>query len=238
MLEKASSREMFETASSKSAKMTISSSKLGMEAGFTKFSFDSVLLGSKVYHRAFESSWIRDLRTVLKGGDESHDDRPASIMSVSSNSAIASEGDCTSSFKSFDVSGPEPDNISKPPIPEYSDSTHLNRLSRMLETSANSSLEQKGISDLGLAKVHSPSMGLTGPATKGGTEAYRAPELKGHHPGHPLSSAKDILVWSFGCLLAEFAGWLTDGRKELEVVNRSRYGRLLKTLRKMFRSAH
>lgn len=146
MLEKESSREVFETASSMSAKLTTSSSKLCRENEFTKFSFDSVLLQSKVYRRAFESSWIQEVSTVLEDENESNGDGTASIMSVSSNSAIASEGDRASSFREFDLSGPESDNIEEPPIPECSYSTTLSRPSALLETSASSWHEQTGAS--------------------------------------------------------------------------------------------
>lgn len=138
MLEKASSREVFETASSMSAKLTTSSSKLCIENEFTKFSFDSVLLESKVYRRAFESSWIREVSTVLEDENESNGGGTTSVMSVSSNSAIASEGDCASSFRDFDLSGPEPDNIREPSIPECSYSTAFSCPSPTLETSASS----------------------------------------------------------------------------------------------------
>ncbi|KAI7786167.1 hypothetical protein LA080_004551 [Diaporthe eres] len=143
VLEKESSREVFETASSMSAKLTTSSSKFCRENEFTKFSFDSVLLESKVYRRAFESSWIREVSTVLEDENGSNGGETASIMSVSSNSAIASEGDCASSFRDFDLSGPEPDNIEEPPIPECSYSTAFSRPLPTLETSA-SSYEQTG----------------------------------------------------------------------------------------------
>lgn len=145
MLEKESSREVFETASSMSAKLTTSSSKFCRENEFTKFSFDSILLESKVYRRAFESSWIREVSTVLEDENESNDGGSASIMSVSSNSAIASEGDCASSFRDFDPYGPEPDNTSEPPILERADSTAFRPLPT-LETSASSSYEQTGAS--------------------------------------------------------------------------------------------
>lgn len=145
MLEKESSREVFETASSMSAKLTTSSSKFCRENEFTKFSFDSILLESKVYRRAFESSWIREVSTVLEDENESNGEGTASIMSVSSNSAIASEGDCASSFRDFGLSGLEPDDIKEPLAPECSDSTAFRPLPT-LETSASSSYQQTGAS--------------------------------------------------------------------------------------------
>ena len=118
VMENESSRHVLEKASSMSAKLTQSSSDLNRKNEFLKFPFDSVLLESKVYRRVCESSWIREVSTAVKGGNESNSSGPASIMSVSSNSAIVSEGDCASSSGHFGASDQHPSNFQNPTIPK------------------------------------------------------------------------------------------------------------------------
>ncbi|KAJ0109013.1 hypothetical protein J7T55_005562 [Diaporthe amygdali] len=138
VLENASSKKLFEKASSMSAKLTKSCRELDRKEEFTKFPFDPILLESKVYRRVCESSWIREVSTSLQDGNESNSDGPDSAMSVSSNSAIASEGDCASSSASFDLPGNEPR------IPECPNSTDFSPDPPTLELSATNSSEQTG----------------------------------------------------------------------------------------------
>lgn len=144
VLEKASSRDVFEKASSMSAKLTKSSSELDRKNEFIKFPFDSVLLESKVYRRVCESSWIREVSTALKDGNELNGSGPSSVMSVSSNSAIASEGDCESSSEDFGISGRALSDVLKPKTPEPLDYTYSSRCPPTLELSASNSSEQTG----------------------------------------------------------------------------------------------
>lgn len=144
VLEKASSRDVFEKASSMSAKLAKSSSELDRKNEFVKFPFDSVLLETKVYRRVCESSWIREVSTALEDGNESDGSGPASIVSVSSNSAIASEGDCASSSRDLGVSGQEPGHARDPTIPVFSDCIYPRPGMPMLELSSTNSSEQTG----------------------------------------------------------------------------------------------
>lgn len=121
-----------------SAKLTKSSRELDRKGEFTKFPFDPILLESKVYRRVCESSWIREVSTSLQDGNESNGAGPASAMSVSSNSAIASEGDCASSSGGFDLAGHESH------VPEFLNSTAFSPDPPTLELSASNSSEQTG----------------------------------------------------------------------------------------------
>lgn len=127
-----------------SAKLTKASSGLDPKNEFTKFPFDSVLLESKVYRRVCESSWIREVSTALKDGNESNDSGPASIMSVSSNSAIVSEGDCASSSGHFGASDQHPRNVQDPMIPKLSEDTHCSPGPPPLELSVSNWSEETG----------------------------------------------------------------------------------------------
>lgn len=127
-----------------SAKLIKSSDELDQRNEFTKFSFDSVLLETKVYRRVCESSWIREVSTALEDGKESNRSGPASIMSVYSNSAIASEGDCASWSGHFGVSEQEPSDVQEPTISEFSCCTYPNSGPPTLEISASNSSEETG----------------------------------------------------------------------------------------------
>lgn len=127
-----------------SAKLTKASSGLDPKNEFIKFPFDSVLLESKVYRRVCESSWIREVSTALKDGNESSSSGPASIMSVSSNSAIVSEGDCASWSGHFGASDQHPSNAQNAAIPKYSEDTHCSLGPPPLELSVTNWSEETG----------------------------------------------------------------------------------------------
>ena len=120
VLEEISSRNVLEKASSMSAKLTKSSNELDLKNESIKFTFDSVSLESEIHRRVCESSWSREVSTALKDGDDSNGSSPNSIMAVSSNSAIASEGDCASSSGDFGISGQEHSDIHVDPEPDDS----------------------------------------------------------------------------------------------------------------------
>lgn len=142
VLEEAFSRNVFERASSMSAKLAKSSCELGAQNEFIKFPFDSVLLESKVYRRVCESTWIREVSTALKDSNGSNTSGPISIMPVSSNSAIASEGDCASLSKGSSVQ--EPSDVQNLTTPEFPEDTYSSPGPPTLELSATDSSEQTG----------------------------------------------------------------------------------------------
>lgn len=121
ILERDSSRKLFEKASSMSAKLTKNDC-----AEFKIFSFDDVLLESKVYRRVCELSWIRELSSTVDMADVSDHGESASITSVSSNGAIASERDCASSYNILDPAEQEPCNAVDLSAPGCSDAAFFN----------------------------------------------------------------------------------------------------------------
>lgn len=216
MLENKYSRDVFEKTSSMSAKLTKSISDLNCQNEFIKFPFDSVLLESKVYRRACESSWIREVRTALNDGDESNSSGTASIMSISSNSAIASEEDGASLPGDLDVNFGrhgviEPENI--PCVKhkgKYDDREVLK------------------ISDPGPDELHHPHTDATVPEPHGGTETCKAPELKDHSREHRLPSTIDMLIMISAAV--QLSCWLASTKDQLEAFNLSGYARLPKSL--------
>lgn len=217
ILEKASSRHVFEKASSTSADLIKSSSDLERKNEFPKFSFDPVLLGSKVYRRTCESSWIREMSTEIKSGNESNISGPTSINSGSSKSAIVSEGDCASSLWDYGVRYGRRGDIKAQSNPSFGhDGEH----------------EGRGIlkvSGPGLAEFRSTNIDPSVSETRGHTDTdYGAPKLKYHSLGHRFSF--NLEIWSFGCIVLALAWWLASGIKEPEVPELSRYARLLESL--------
>lgn len=217
ILEKASSRDVFEKASSTSPKLTKSSSELERKKEFPKFSFDSVLLGSKVYRRTCESSWIQEMSTQIKHGDESNISGPTSINSVSAKGANASDGDCGSSPGDFVASYERHCDSKAQNVPYFGlDGEHEGR-------------DMLKVSGLGLTEFRSPSFDPTVPETRGHTDTYYgATKLKCHSSGHRFSF--NLEIWSFGCIMLALAWWLASWRKEPKVPELSRYARILESL--------
>lgn len=135
---------MFEKASSMSAGLSKHSYELDREKERTEVHFESMLLKSNVYRRAYESFGSRKGSTALEGGNVLHGGGPPSIMSVSSNSAIASDGDSASSSGDSGLSGREPDNIKVSPIQGNFHSIASSHPPPTLELSASSSPERAG----------------------------------------------------------------------------------------------
>lgn len=197
-----------------SANLTTCSSELERKNEFPKFSFDSVLLGSKVYRRTCESSWIREMSTEIENGSESKTGGPNSTNSVSSKSAIVSGGGCASSPGDFGVSCRRHDDSEAQSIPPFEhDGEHEGR-------------DILKFSGLELAEFRSPSIDPTVPETRG--RAERSPKLKYHSPGHRVPF--NLEIWSFGCVMLALAWWLASGRKKSEATEISRYANLFESL--------
>lgn len=210
VLENESSRHVFEKASSMSAKLTQSSSDLNRKNEFLKFPFDSVLLESKVYRRVCESSWIREVSTTLKDGNESSSSGPASMMSVSSSSAIASE----------EIGASLPGDVGV-----------KNRQHGVIEAE-NLPVGYGGkcdggdgltISSPGLAELHHLDTDPSVPQSHGGTEMCEASAFKHDSPENRVPSIIEIIVVMSTAL--KLACWLASGEDQLKALNLSRYAR-------------
>lgn len=210
MLENESSRDIFEKASSMSAKLTQSSSELNRKNEFVKFPFDSVLLESKVYRRVCESSWIREVSTTLKDDNEPSSSGPASMMSVSSSSAIASEGIGASSPGDVGVDHGQRGVIEaeKPPF------GHGRKYDgRDVPT----------ISGPGLAELHNSNTDPIVPKSLGGTEMHEASAFKHHFPQNRVPSVIEILVIMSTAL--KLACWMASSEDHLKAFDLSGYAR-------------
>lgn len=208
VLENESSRHVFEKASSMSAKLTQSSSDLNRKNEFLKFPFDSVLLESKVYRRVCESSWIREVSTTLKNGNESSSSGPASIMSVSSSSAIASEGNGSSSPGDVDINHGRHGVIEAEKLPLVRHGGRLNRR------------DDLAISGPGPAELHNLNIDTIAPNSHGGTETCKAPAFKNHSQEDRVPSVIEILVIMSTAL--KLACWMASREDQLRALNLSR----------------
>lgn len=211
VLDNESSRHIFEKASSMSAKLTQSSSDLNRKNEFLKFPFDSVLLESKVYRRVCESSWIREVSTTLKDGNESSSSGPASIISVSSSSAIASEGNVSSSPGDADVDHGRHSVIEAEKLPLVRHEGSYNRRDVL------------AISGPGPAEPHNLVIDRIAPNSHGGTETCKAPAFKHHSPENRVPSVIEILVIMSTAL--KLACWMASSEDQLKAFNLSGYAR-------------
>lgn len=218
-MEKISHEELRGTTSSSPSRLAKSSSELECRNEFPKFAFDSVLLGSNVYRRTCESSWVRKTSTGIQNGNESSLSSPNSVISTS-NSAIVSEGiDSASSSGDFGVTHWRHSDVKPHNNPCWGNNG-----------------EQGGkdvfkISELGLTELRGSSLDPAGPKTRSNTEACEAPKLRypqGHPEAHRLHL--NLEIWSFGCIILAFACWLAIRREEPKEVELLRYGRLPSSL--------
>lgn len=208
VLENESSRHVLEKASSMSAKLTQSSSDLNRKNEFLKFPFDSVLLESKVYRRVCASSWIREVSTTLKDGNESSSSGSASIISVSCSSVIASEGNGSSSSGDADVNHGRHGVIEAEKLPLFRHEGTYNRRDGLAISGPGP----------GPAELHNLNIDTIAPNSHGGTETCKAPASEDRVP-----SVIEILVIMSTAL--KLACWLASSEDELKAFNLSRYAR-------------
>lgn len=196
-LERAPSRKLLKEASSASANLTISSYQLEGKDESVKFSFDSVLLGSKVYRRTCGPSLIREVSSQIKNEGGANLGGPISTRSVSSISAIASEGDRASSSGTLDVAHERHGEarLDSAPWPIH-DGEHEER--HILK-----------VPDAGPAELRSSSIDPTAPEIRGSARAYGGPKPGHHSTGHRMPL--NLEIWSLGCIMLAFACWLASG---------------------------
>lgn len=203
-LERAPSTKLLEKAS------PASPNQLEGKDESVKFSFDSVLLGSKVYRRTCEPSLIREVSSRIKNEGGANLGGPISTRSVSSISAIASEGDRASSSGTLHVAHERHGEarLDGVPWPRH-DGEHEER--HILK-----------VPDAGPAELRSSTIDPTAPETRGSARVYGGPKPGHHSTGHRMPL--NLEIWSLGCIMLAFACWLASGgSQEPKVLRLPRY---------------